>query len=272
MSTPELVRHPNEKRFEEFFVRDSYVALKNHLYNYRERQRVIGRRLAQAPRGLVLEVGSGLSPIVTGRDDVIYSELSHRALLELRRIQKRGRFVVADGTKLPFADGVIAQVVCSEVLEHVENDQVAIAELGRVLQPGGTAYITVPHKRAYYGIDDRYVRHFRRYEISEMQQKIERGGLHLGRMQKVLGPVEKVTMWTVVLMVSTFEKLTGRGQNSASAGGSASGKAISRAIEPLFKWFNRAYGLIARADAAVMPRSWAAVILFEADKPKPSGN
>ncbi len=264
MSTAEVVRHPDEHRFEEFFVRDSYVALKNHLYNYRERKRVIGQRLDQQPRGLVLEVGSGLSPIVTERDDVIYSELSHRALLELRRLQPRGRFVVADGTKLPFAEGVIAQVVCSEVLEHVENDHVAIAELGRVLKPGGTAYITVPHKRAYYGIDDRYVRHFRRYEISEMQEKIERGGLRLGRLQKVLGPIEKVTMWSVVVMVSTFERITGRDQNSASSG---FGKSFSRAIEPLFKWFNRVYGLIARADAAVMPRSLAAVILFEAEKP-----
>lgn len=271
MTTPELVRHPNEERFEEFFVRDSYVALKNHLYNYRERKRAIGRRLAGAPRGLVLEVGSGLSPIVTDRDDVIYSELSHRALQELRRVQKRGRFVVADGTKLPFADGTIAQVVCSEVLEHVENDQGAISELGRVLKPGGTAYITVPHKRAYYGVDDRYVRHFRRYEISEMQQKIERGGLRLGRMQKVLGPVEKVTMWTVVVVVSAFERLTGRNQNNAAPGESASGKSISRAIGPVFKYFNRAYGLIARADAAVMPRSLAAVILFEAEKPGPGG-
>lgn len=271
MSTPELVRHPDEKRFDEFFTRDSYVVLKNHLYNYRERKRAIGRRLAEAPRGLVLEVGSGMSPIVTDRDDIIYSELSHRGLKELRRFQKRGKYVVADGTKLPFADGKIAQVVCSEVLEHVENDQVAIAELGRVLKPGGTAYITVPHKRAYYAVDDRYVRHFRRYEIPEMQEKIEHGGLRLGRMQKVLGPVEKVTMWSVVVMVSAYERITG-GQKEAGAEASAFGKAMHRAIEPVFKYFNRVYGLLARADAVVMPRSLAAVILFEAEKPKLNGN
>ena len=34
-------RHPNERRFEEFFVADSYVALKNYLYNYLERKRAM---------------------------------------------------------------------------------------------------------------------------------------------------------------------------------------------------------------------------------------
>lgn len=267
MSAPVPARHANERRFEEFFIRDSYVTLKNYLYNYLERKRAIGRRLAQAPRGRVLEVGSGLSPIVTDRDDVIYSELSFRAMQELRRIQKRGRFVVADGTKLPFADGVIDQVVCSEVLEHVENDQAAITELSRVLKPAGTAYITVPHKRAYYGLDDRYVRHFRRYEIPEMQEKLERGGLRLARMQKVLGPLEKATMWTVVATLSAVERTTRRDEKPPQSSRSLAGKVLRGALRPVFKYTHRAYALLARADAAVMPRSLAAVILFEAEKP-----
>jgi SAM-dependent methyltransferase len=267
MSAPAPARHPNERRFEEFFIRDSYVTLKNYLYNYLERKRAIGRRLAQAPHGLVLEVGSGLSPIVTDRDDVIYSELSFRAMQALRRIQKRGRFVVADGTQLPFADGAIDQVVCSEVLEHVENDQVAITELSRVLRPGGTAYITVPHKQAYFAADDRYVRHFRRYEVSDMQRKLERGGLHLERTQKVLGPLEKATMWTLVVALSAVERVTRRSEKPAESSGSLAGKALRGVLRPMFKYTHRAYALLARADAAVMPQSLAAVILFEAEKP-----
>lgn len=267
MTAREPERHPNERRFEEFFIRDSYITLKNYLYNYLERKRAINRALARAVRGRVLEVGSGLSPIVTDRDDVIYSELSFRAMQTLKRVQGRGRYVVADGTRLPFAADALDQVICSEVLEHVEDDQTAIDELARVLKPGGTAYITVPHRRAYFAADDRYVRHFRRYEIEEMRGKLAHAGLDLARTKKVLGPLEKITMWTLVVSLSAFERATRREERPPDRRGSWIGAVLRGALRPVFKWAHRAYALLARVDAAVMPRSLAAVVLFEGVKP-----
>jgi SAM-dependent methyltransferase len=264
-------RHPNERHFEEFFIRDSYVTLKNYLYNYLERKRAIERALAREPRGRVLEVGSGLSPIATHRDDVIYSELSFRAMRTLRAAQQRGRYLVADGTRLPFADCGIDHVICSEVLEHVENDQAAIDELGRVLRPGGVAFITVPHRKAYFAADDRFVRHFRRYEIPEMQAKLEHAGLRLRSTRKVLGPLEKLTMWTLVSALSAFERATRRGARPPDSSGSLLGRAFRGVLRPVFIQAHRAYALVARLDAAVMPRAWAAVILFEAERPKTPG-
>jgi SAM-dependent methyltransferase len=35
-------------------------------------------------------------------------------------------------------------VLCSHVLEHVEDDRVAVAEMHRILKPGGTALILIP--------------------------------------------------------------------------------------------------------------------------------
>ena len=268
MTAPVPARHANERRFEEFFVRDTYVTLKNYLYNYLERKRAINRRLAEVPRGRVLEVGSGLSPIVTDRVDVIYSELSFRAMQTLKRVQGRGRYVVADGTKLPFASSALDQVICSEVLEHVEDDQAAIDELARVLKPGGIAFVTVPHRKAYFAADDRYVGHFRRYEVDEMQSKFAHAGLGLSRTKKVLGPLEKATMWTLVVSLSAFERVTRREQRPPAERGSWIGAVLRGALRPVFKWAHRAYALLARADAALMPRKFAAVILFEGVKPE----
>ena len=42
-----------------------------------------------------------------------------------------------DATRLPFADGSFDVVLTSEVLEHIQDDVGAIAEMVRVLRPGG---------------------------------------------------------------------------------------------------------------------------------------
>jgi len=52
--------------------------------------------------------------------------------------------VGADALHLPFPDGAFDRVVASEVMEHIEDDAGAAAELARVLRPGGTLAVTVP--------------------------------------------------------------------------------------------------------------------------------
>lgn len=52
--------------------------------------------------------------------------------------------VRGDALRLPFADDTFDRIICSEVLEHIGDDAAAIAELARVLKPGGTIAVTVP--------------------------------------------------------------------------------------------------------------------------------
>ncbi len=254
-------KHPNEKRFEDFFAEGKYVVLKNFLYNYRCRQRAIGNAIAHENVELLLEVGSGLSPIVTGDDRIVYSELSFSALKTLKRINQQGRYVVADGTRLPFKDGAFSHTICSEVLEHVEDDQAAIGELARVINPKGTVYITVPHRKFYFAADDRFVRHFRRYEIPEMAEKIENAGMVLRSTTKVLGPLEKVTVYLTIVVFRVIQAVAGGVGEEASKAG-----VFTRVIAPVFDWCNRIYAVLARLDAAVMPKRLATVILFQAGK------
>jgi SAM-dependent methyltransferase len=49
-----------------------------------------------------------------------------------------------DALSLPFADASFDRVIAAEVLEHVPDDGAALAELARVLRPGGTLAVTVP--------------------------------------------------------------------------------------------------------------------------------
>jgi SAM-dependent methyltransferase len=67
---------------------------------------------------------------------------------ELERVtadlDAHGVDVAADITALPFDDASFDAVLCSHVLEHVEDDRAAMAELARVLRPGGWLVVLVP--------------------------------------------------------------------------------------------------------------------------------
>ena len=50
----------------------------------------------------------------------------------------------ADLTELPFPTASYDVVFASHVLEHIKDDQQAIAEVRRILRPGGVAFLPVP--------------------------------------------------------------------------------------------------------------------------------
>ena len=91
-----------------------------------------------------------------------------------------------DALQLPFADGEFDRVVAAEVLEHIPEDEAAIAELVRVLRPGGTMAVTVPRwlpERICWALSDAYHEveggHVRIYTGDELVGKLERAGMSL---------------------------------------------------------------------------------------------
>jgi len=58
--------------------------------------------------------------------------------------------VVGDGHRLPFADGVLDGIVCTGVLEHVNDAEAVTREIWRVLRAGGMAYVAVPFMQGYH--------------------------------------------------------------------------------------------------------------------------
>lgn len=54
-------------------------------------------------------------------------------------------FETGDATALRFADSSFDAIICSEVLEHLPDYDAALVEIRRILKPGGTLCISVPH-------------------------------------------------------------------------------------------------------------------------------
>ena len=81
-------------------------------------------------------------------------------LEQLRQAARSGvyRHVdLADGHRLPYADGSFATIFSNSVLEHIPTIEPVVREAGRVLRPGGHFIFTVPSD-AFRALLDGYIR------------------------------------------------------------------------------------------------------------------
>ena len=85
--------------------------------------------------------------------------------------------MLADVTDLPFGDSTVNAIVSANVLEHVPDDRAALAEIKRVLVPGGRAAMVVPAGPHLYDYYDAFLGHERRYRRGEVAAKARETGL-----------------------------------------------------------------------------------------------
>jgi SAM-dependent methyltransferase len=68
----------------------------------------------------------------------------------LRQARALGLEVLRGGMDLPVADGAADVVIMSEVIEHLVDPDAAVAEVRRVLRPGGSLLLSTPNLAAWY--------------------------------------------------------------------------------------------------------------------------
>jgi ubiquinone/menaquinone biosynthesis C-methylase UbiE len=95
----------------------------------------------------------------------------------------------ASVTELPFAAATVTGVVALNLLEHLPDDEAALAELRRVLVPGGKAVVVVPANPGLYDFYDVHLRHERRYARGELMRKAAAAGLRTLRRAYLGGPI-----------------------------------------------------------------------------------
>jgi SAM-dependent methyltransferase len=86
-------------------------------------------------------------------------------------------FLRASGLRLPFADATFDKVICAEVLEHIPDYEAVLAEIHRVLKPGGTLAVSVPRfgpewvcwqlSDAYHEVEGGHVRIFKARQLQD---------------------------------------------------------------------------------------------------------
>lgn len=74
--------------------------------------------------------------------------------------------VVGNAEQLPFPDALFQRVECDAVLEHVEDPGRVMAEIERVLAPGGYAHLVTPFCHPFH----EYPKDFRRFTLDGLKQ------------------------------------------------------------------------------------------------------
>jgi SAM-dependent methyltransferase len=169
---------------------------------YRERRHLLAKAISGLTPGRALDIGAaggGNTRVLRehGWDAVALeygadgAEVAHgRGLPTLR----------GDATRLPFADSSLDLVMAFDLLEHLHDDDSAVAEVRRVLKPTGTYLVAVPADPKLWSSHDEAVDHVRRYTREGLLALLDRGGFD----------VTDVRSWNVLLrpVVAMRRKVT----------------------------------------------------------------
>ena len=184
------------------------------------RSRLI-RRLVKAispKRTLDIGCGSGLitKVLAEASAEVLAVDVSEEAIAV-----SRGTLGEATNVQLMVADvlrsrgaardlrGSFDLVVLSEVLEHIQDDEAALATVRRLLGENGWLLVTVPGDPKLWNAEDERAGHARRYTREELRHKLAKNGFQIVRMVNWGFPV---TRWLYLLEVSLLlRRSTNRG-------------------------------------------------------------
>jgi SAM-dependent methyltransferase len=132
-----------------------------------------------------------------------------------------------DGRELPFSEAFDV-VGAFDVLEHVVEDELVLAQMHEAVKPDGGILVSVPQHPSLWSAADEYSCHQRRYRAGDLVQKVESAGFEILR---------RTSFVSILLPVVALSRLRDRGRTDYDPG------TEYRLPRPVERLFSRAMSL-----------------------------
>lgn len=155
----------------------------------------------ERPRASFLDLGCG---------DLRYKDLSDAPgwtrLFADVQARAPGVMVECDAHSLPFVDESFDVVLMAEVLEHLRDADLALAEIARVMRPGGSLVLTVPF---LWGVHEA-PHDYRRFTEFGLVVAMEKAGFSLQTLQRRANLIGTLLAHSEILFLGAHEWLARR--------------------------------------------------------------
>ncbi|MCU1762153.1 class I SAM-dependent methyltransferase [Pseudomonas sp. 14P_8.1_Bac3] len=174
---------PNRSPFPSSAYRQLADAESGHWW-FRVRNKIVLWALNNkiAPFNNFLEIGCGTGYVLEGISqsfpniELYGSEYFEEGLEHARKRVPESHLMQLDAITLNEVERYDV-IGAFDVIEHIEDDEVVIANLARAIRSGGSLILTVPQHRWLWSKVDEYACHVRRYTRAELVTKVQRAGL-----------------------------------------------------------------------------------------------
>ena len=189
---PEIVKKLQQK---DIYLTDNYLARTPFHQSFWVLTRIDKALKSQAVRtgGNLIDIGCGAKPherlFTPYVDNYFGLEYSPDSGYRGNRAD-----IAADAGNLPFDDESFETVLCTEVLEHIADPEKVIAEIARIVKPGGMVITTAPF---VYPKHDKF--DYFRYTSDGLAAMMKRNGLEIEEVRALSG-----TGLTLAVMINIY--------------------------------------------------------------------
>lgn len=135
-----------------------------------------------------LEIGCGIGNIsqyLLKKGTLTATDISEKYIQNVKEKFKNHRnfqaFLWDVNSPIPtfLKEGSFDSIICLNVLEHIENDLIALKNMNQLLKKSGYLNLLVPACPAAYGSLDKEMGHFRRYQKKELEEKLKKASFEI---------------------------------------------------------------------------------------------
>lgn len=129
----------------------------------------------------IIEIGCGSGAILRMLSELGFLNTTgiDKNPIAIEHCKKKGllNVLVGDARALPQKNASCDLIIAADVLEHIHEDDRVVAEVYRVLKPGGIAILTVPAFNLFWSPHDVALGHVRRYRREQFAHIVTQTGL-----------------------------------------------------------------------------------------------